>query len=107
MELHYFRDPRGRSPLFEWLEDLKDRKARTIIEVRIDRLSFGNFGDCRSLGHGLMELRIHFGPGYRIYFARRGEVIVLLLCGGEKGSQKSDLKKASTYWQAYREANNV
>jgi len=77
-----------------WLDGLKDRKARARILDRIDRLSDGNFGDWASVGNGVSELRLHFGPGYRVYDLRQGDVVVVLLCGGEKASQAKDIKRA-------------
>ena len=78
----------------KWLADLEDRKARGIIVRRIERLKLGNFGDSKSVGDGVTELRIDFGPGYRVYFTRRGKDIVILLCGGSKRTQDRDIKSA-------------
>ena len=77
----------GRVPFGEWLKRLNDQKARARIRVRLDRLSMGNLGDCRFLGSGLCELRIDYGPGYRVYFGEIGDLIILLLAGGTKRSQ--------------------
>ena len=77
-----------------WLGGLKDRKARARILVRIDRLGRGNPGDVKSVGEGVSELRITYGPGYRVYFAQRSNRLVLLLCGGNKSSQKRDIATA-------------
>jgi len=77
-----------------WLEKLKDVSARQIITKRMRRLADGNFGASRSLGHGLSELKIDFGPGYRLYFTRRGDTIVWLLCGGDKSTQAADIALA-------------
>lgn len=92
----------GNNPFRDWLLDLKDRKARAIIRVRINRLRQGNFGDCRHLGEGIYELRIHYGPGYRVYFGDLDRQIVILLCGGDKRTQKRDIEKAREYWQEIR-----
>jgi putative addiction module killer protein len=70
--------------------------------ARIDRLSLGNFGDCKALGNGLFELRIDWGPGYRVYYALAGRVFVLLLCGGDKRKQASDIRRALEYLKDYR-----
>jgi len=78
----------------KWLDGLKDRRARARIQVRIDRVEMGNFGDVAPVGDGISELRIFYGPGYRVYFVQRGEVVVVLLSGGDKASQKSDIVKA-------------
>lgn len=77
-----------------WLDGLKDRRARARIQARIDRVEMGNFGDVAPVGGGISELRIFYGPGYRVYFVQRGEVVVILLSGGNKASQKSDIVKA-------------
>jgi putative addiction module killer protein len=78
----------------EWLHGLRDRTALARILVRIDRLALGNPGDVRPVGEGVSELRIDYGPGYRVYFARRGATLVLLLCGGDKSSQRRDIEAA-------------
>jgi putative addiction module killer protein len=80
----------------KWLSGLKDRNARARIAVRIDRLALGNPGDVKAVGGGVSEMRIDYGPGYRVYFARRGDVVVLLLCGGDKKSQARDIVAAQT-----------
>ena len=78
----------------EWLTGLRDIQARARIAKRIDRIAQGNFGDAKSVGDGVGELRFDFGPGYRIYYARRGNVVVILLCGGDKDSQARDIERA-------------
>jgi len=77
-----------------WLSALKDKIGRARIIHRIRSAEHGNFGDCESVGEGVSEMRIHFGPGYRVYYTRRGEVIYLLLLGGDKSTQKRDIKRA-------------
>jgi putative addiction module killer protein len=84
-----------RSETFDlWLRELRDIRARARIEARILRLSRGNAGDVKPVGSGLSELRIDYGPGYRVYFMRRGRLVILLLCGGDKRTQDSDIKQA-------------
>jgi len=78
----------------KWLINLKDRKAKARIQARIDRVEMGNFGDVSPVGEGVSELRIFYGPGYRVYFVKRNSVVVILLSGGDKSSQKSDIAKA-------------
>lgn len=78
----------------EWFDHLRDRQAQARINVRIRRLSLGNFGDVRSVGAGVSELRIDYGPGYRVYFVQRGAALVILLCGGDKGTQDRDIRLA-------------
>jgi putative addiction module killer protein len=78
----------------DWLRRLRDAKAKARIPARIERIKLGNPGDCKSLGGGLMELRVDFGPGYRVYFVHQGATIVLLLCAGDKRTQQRDIKRA-------------
>jgi putative addiction module killer protein len=78
----------------KWLDDLRDLNARQRIVVRIRRLSLGNAGDVRPVGDGVSEMRIDYGPGYRVYFAARGKTLALLLCGGDKRTQKRDIAAA-------------
>ncbi len=79
-----------------WMAGLRDHRARAKIAARIDRLAFGNPGDVAPVGGGVSELRIHEGAGYRVYFVRRGETIMVLLCGGDKDTQAKDIAKAKT-----------
>ena len=79
-----------------WFAKLRDENARAKILVRIRRLSLGNMGDAKAVGGGVSELRIDYGPGYRVYFVKRGKALVLLLCGGDKKSQPADIEKAKT-----------
>ncbi len=78
----------------DWLVDLKDHVGKAQIALRLDRAAKGNFGDCEAVGGGVSELRIHYGPSYRVYFTRRGAVLYLLLLGGDKSTQKRDIKCA-------------
>jgi len=80
----------------KWMKGLADRRAKLAIAKRIDRLAFGHMGDARSVGARVTELRIHMGPGYRVYFTRSGDTIIVLLCGGDKGSQARDIVRAKT-----------
>ena len=77
-----------------WISSLKDREGRARINDRIKRLASGNFGDAKSIGGGVEELRLHFGPGYRVYFLKKGDTIVVLLSGGDKGTQAADIRRA-------------
>ena len=95
----------GHVPFKEWLDSLKDSKAQTVVINRLNRVLLGNFGDCKHLGEGVYELRIHYGPGYRVYFGELEGVIVILLCGGTKRSQSGDIKRAKEYWLELRDRN--
>ncbi|MBM3654316.1 MAG: type II toxin-antitoxin system RelE/ParE family toxin [Alphaproteobacteria bacterium] len=79
-----------------WLTGLRDQRGKAKIVARIDRLALGNPGDVAPVGEGVSELRIHFGPGYRVYFVRREKTVVVLLCGGDKGSQERDIAQAKS-----------
>ncbi|KLU14074.1 MULTISPECIES: type II toxin-antitoxin system RelE/ParE family toxin [Xenorhabdus] len=78
----------------KWLKSLKDRIAKAKILIRVERIEEGNFGDVEAVGNGVSELKIHYGQGYRVYFAHKNNEIILLLCGGDKSSQQADIKKA-------------
>ena len=78
----------------DWFAGLRDRVARTRIDIRIRRLSLGNAGDAKSVGEGVFELRVNYGPGYRVYFVKKGDLYVVLLAGGDKSSQANDISKA-------------
>lgn len=78
----------------KWFKSLKDRRARVRIQVRIDRLEMGHYSDAEPVGEGVSELRIFYGPGYRVYFVERGSVVVILLSGGDKSTQQSDIARA-------------
>lgn len=86
-----------------WFRALRDQKAKARILARLRSASFGNFGDCASVGEGVSELRIHTGPGYRVYFVRTGEVVYVLLVGGDKSSQDADIAKAKRLAAALKE----
>ncbi len=77
-----------------WFDGLKDFRARARIQVRIDRLGLGNAGDAKPVGVGISEMRIDYGPGYRVYFVQRGKLLVILLCGGDKSTQARDIVQA-------------
>lgn len=99
--LRYQRDD-GREPFSEWLAGLRDKIAQARIRVRLRQVQAGNFGDCDPVGEGVIELRIHVGAGYRVYCGRHGKVVVLLLCGGDKGSQPADIKRAKELWSEWK-----
>ena len=92
----------GREPVTEWLQSLHDKRAQAKIRVRLKRLEAGMFGDCEPVGDGVLELREHLGAGYRVYFGRHGQAVVILLCGGSKKTQSSDIKTAKQYWADWK-----
>ncbi len=92
----------SRVPFDEWFDSLRDFNAILRIEKRLERVENGNLGDTCSVGEGVCELRINYGPGYRIYFGQVGSTIVLLLIGGDKSTQEQDIRKAKEYWNDYR-----
>lgn len=78
----------------KWFKSLKDRKAVGVIAKRLVKMEVGHMGDVKQVGEGVSEIRVHYGPGYRVYFTRRGDTIIFLLCGGDKGSQTRDIRRA-------------
>jgi putative addiction module killer protein len=106
-EVLLYQTAAGQIPFEKWFYSLKDRRARFIIRSRLDRLEYGNAGNYESVGKGVYELRIYFGPGYRIYFGELDGKLIILLCGGDKSSQKRDIQKAYQYWADYRRKNET
>ena len=100
--LREYVTPEGKNPFQEWLTGLRDVNARARVRVRLNRMRLGNFGDAKPVGGGIAELRVPYGPGYRVYFGRIDNTIVLLLCGGDKSSQKRDITTAKDYWLDYQ-----
>jgi len=93
-------------PVTEWLQGLRDMRARAQIGVRLRRVSAGNFGDCKPVGDGVSELRVDIGAGYRVYYGKHGQALVILLCGGDKGSQQADIACAKAYWADWKRRNS-
>ena len=102
-EVYYYRNTAGKVVVREWLESIKDAKTRVKIRLRLGRAAEGNLGDHHSVGGGVMELRMAFGPGYRIFFGLDGIKIVVLLSAGDKKSQDDDIRLARSYWKAYKQ----
>lgn len=99
--VEYYTTDDGRVPLEEWFAGIDDATLARIL-VRIERVALGSLGDHKPVGDGVGELRLDFGPGYRIYFGRVGKKVILLLCGGDKSTQKRDIKKAKKYLAEYK-----
>lgn len=92
----------GSCPLKDWLRRIRDPQTRQRIEVRLDRIERGSLGDCKPVGEGVFELRLDFGAGYRIYYAQAGTTLIVLLCGGDKSTQNSDIQTARALWKDYK-----
>jgi len=105
-DIEIYQTASGKEPFTEWLESLKDSSAKRTIFVRLQRIRQGNFGDCHSVGNGLQELRIHLGPGYRVYFGNIANKLILLFGGGKKVTQKKDIKLCKDFLRDYREQCN-
>ena len=103
IEIRHYVNRAGRDVFDDWLMQLADARAQAKIAIRINRLAAGNFGDCKPLRQGLSELRIDWGPGYRVYYAIIGRERVLLLCGGDKRKQSTDIERALEYLKDYKE----
>lgn len=101
-EVRHYLTSRGRDVFLEWHRKIRDSKARIAIDRRINRMELGNFGDHKFLMGGVSELRIDVGPGYRVYYAREGQQIILLLCGGDKSDQNDDIERACAYWNDWQ-----
>jgi putative addiction module killer protein len=101
LEIRYYLAPDGRSPFEHWFSSL-DPTARAKVTVAIARLEQGNLSNVKGVGEGVLEYRIHFGPGYRVYFGRDGETLVILLTGGTKQRQQRDIREAIELWADYR-----
>lgn len=102
MDVRHYLAPDGSDPFQDWLDGLADTRARVAVLRRIDRFARGNAGDCRFCGSGVWELRVDFGPGFRVYYVRAGADLLLLLGGGPKRSQQADIETAVARWKDYR-----
>lgn len=102
-EIRIYKTNTDKEPFEDWLANIKDKTIKARIRRRIDRLALGHEGDCKPVGKGVYELRFMFGPGYRIYYARLGDVVIVLLLGGDKSSQEDDIRKAQAYWKDAQE----
>lgn len=94
--------PDNKGPYSIWLDELRDKVGKARVVSQVDRMELGLFGDSESVGNGVSELRIHYGPGYRVYYAKEGKNVYLLLCAGDKSNQKKDIKLVKEYWNNYK-----
>jgi putative addiction module killer protein len=101
-EVRHYVSPEGVDVFARWFDGLRDRRAQSVIAVRVDRLQRGLLGDTRSVGEGVQELKIDFGPGYRVYCACAGGAVILLLGGGDKATQRADIADAKRRWLHFR-----
>lgn len=106
-QVEHYLNPEGRDLFADWLASLADRRARAFAVVRVGRMEAGAFGDCKPVGAGVWEARIDYGPGYRLYYARAGNRLILLLTGGDKRKQKTDIACAADYWKDWQERNRT
>jgi len=106
LEVRYYIAPEGGEPFAAWFGEL-DSVARARVTRAIARLEQGNFSNVKSVGEGVLEYRIDFGPGYRVYFGRDGEALVILLTGGTKKRQQRDIGAAHGYWQTYKQSKRA
>ena len=97
-----YQQTNGDEPLSDWLSGVRDKMAQARIRIRLRQVEAGNFGDCESVGEGVSELRVHVGAGYRVYFGRHGQTVVVLLCGGDKRTQTNDIKRAKLFWADWK-----
>ena len=101
-QLKHYLTHDGVDVIAQWFESLSDRHAIARVQLRLDRLERGLLGDCKPISDGVWELRIDWGAGYRIYYAQTGSSVLLLLCGGDKRKQQTDIERAISYWQDYQ-----
>ncbi|MDD5286830.1 MAG: type II toxin-antitoxin system RelE/ParE family toxin [Desulfuromonadaceae bacterium] len=101
-QIEYYQKENGDIPFRDWLHSIRDSQAVERIRARLTRVRAGNFGNIKSLGDGVIELKIDYGPGYRVYYAMSGKAVVLLLIGGDKTRQSRDIETAKNYWKDYK-----
>jgi putative addiction module killer protein len=97
-----YRTAAGAEPYSDYVDSLRDRAGAAKIRVRVTRAELGNLGDHRNIGHGIIELRIDYGPGYRVYVGLHGLELIVLLCAGAKYSQREDIRRAMVFWEDYK-----
>ena len=103
LTINEYTDARGKSPYASWLNGLRDARAKAKIILQVDKMELGLFGDSEPIGEGLSELRIHYGPGYRVYYGKESNEVYLLLCGGDKSTQSKDIRNVKAYWNDHKQ----
>ena len=106
-ELVIYETEQSEAPFQEWLDSLRDPSARARIKKRLDRIKLGNLGDYKALGEGVYELRIDYGPGYRVYYGKVDSIIILLLCAGDKNTQAKDIDLAKQFWNDFKKREDT
>ncbi len=101
----YYRTPAGKEPAKEWLSSIKDKMTQAILYKRIRQAGLGQFGKTRNVGDGVWELKVDYGPGYRVYYGIHGDELILILMAGSKRTQTADIKKTRAYWTEWKEMN--
>lgn len=101
-QIIFYRDARDNIPYKKWFNALRDTKGRRILFRRLRQLEQGHYGDCEPVGEGVFELRVFFGPGYRVYFAEPQPNLILVLCAGTKDTQSKDIRNAKRYWKEFK-----
>ena len=101
-EVIHYETEAGEDVFAEWIEGLRDQQAAARIAARTARVALGLFGDCKAVGEGVWELKVDWGPGYRVYYAKNGRSVILLLCGGDKRRQNADIKSAKRLWRDWQ-----
>ncbi len=101
-EVRVYQTPQGRTPYADWFESVRDERAKQRIQARLARVRSGNLGQTNRVGGGVQELKLDYGPGYRVYFGLDGQTLVILLIGGDKRTQHEDIQQAKAYWADYK-----
>ena len=105
-KIQFLRSRGGRIPAIDWLNTFTDVRTKAKLTARIERLGEGNFGDFKNVGDGVFELRVHYGPGFRVYFGFHQNQVVIIIYGGDKNTQTKDIKKAKTLWREFENGVN-
>lgn len=101
-DITVYEQPKGQRPFDKWFDSLRDKRAQSRIFIKLRQVQAGSLGDCKSVGEGILELRIDVGAGYRVYCGRFGAELVVLLCGGDKSTQSNDIERAKAFWADWK-----